>query len=233
VKHLSAKIVALLCVVSCATLAAEVWPGGQQVQIGDQNGDGRPDLWRRYDDHGRLTEIDRDTNFDGSPDILEYFRSGVLVRRESDRNFNGQTDLVEEFDPGTQAQTRSVMDVDYDGIADVLVLFLDGRPVFSRRIGDLNKAAQQQHGPSAASSRSGVPLAALIDPSDSETSVRADRTAPNHDHVVGLSTSGGLPHAKFTVVDRLGPSTAIARADANMDALTAGLPHAPRAPPAS
>jgi hypothetical protein len=233
VRNLTAKAVALLCVVSCATLAAvEIWPVSQRIQTGDENGDGRPDLWRRYDAHGHLTEIDRDTNFDGSPDIQEYFRSGVLVRRESDRNFNGQTDLVEEFDPGTQAKTRSVVDIDYDGTADVLELFRDGRPVFSRRIGDRKDAARPPN-PSAARQRDGVQLAELVDPSESDTSVRDARIASSEDDVVGLSTSGGLPRARFILVARLGPSAALVRTNAEHDALTVRLPHAPRAPPVS
>jgi hypothetical protein len=232
VKHLTAKLVALFCVVSCGTLAAvEVWPTRQQVQTGDQNGDGRPDLWRRYDAHGRLTEIDRDTNFDGSPDIQEFFQSGVLVRRESDRNFNGQTDLVEEFDPRTRAEIRSVVDVDYDGIADVLVLFRDGRPVFSKQIREPNQPAQRTEHASASRPRDGVHLSALIDPSESDLSVRGARIASNSDDEVLWSTSGGLPRARFTLVGRLGPSASIVRIEAEPDALTFRLPHASRAPP--
>lgn len=224
----------MLCVVSCATLAAlEVWPESQRIQTGDQNGDGRPDLWRRYDDHGHLTEIDRDTNFDGSPDIQEYFRSGVLVRRESDRNFNGQTDLVEEFDPGTQAQTRSIVDVDYDGTADVLVLFRDGQPVVSKQLGDLNKARGQRPDASANRQRDGVQLTELIDPSESELSVRGSRTLTTHDQIIGLSTSGGLPYARFILVGRPGRSATLVSNVAEPDATTVHLPHAPRAPPLS
>ena len=216
----------------------EVWPASQRVQIRDQNGDGRPDLWHRYDAHGHLTEIDRDTNFDGTPDIQEYFLRGVLVRRESDRNFNGQTDLVEEFDLGTQAQTRSVVDIDYDGTADLLVLFRDGRPVFSKRICELtkradNKTAEPKHHPSAYRSRDGVQLTALIDPSESDLSVRGGRIASSNDDVIGLSTSGGLPRARFKLVARLRPSGTVAGSEADFDALTVRLPYAPRAPPVS
>jgi len=233
VKRLTAKVVALLCVVSCATLAAvEVWPAYEHVRTGDQNGDGVPDLWHRYDAKGRLIEIDRDTNFDGSPDIQEYFQSGVLVRREWDRNFNGQTDLVEEFDPSTQAETRSVVDVDYDGTADLLVLFRDGRPVFSKRIREFKQPAQPNQNPSAYRSRGGAQLAALIDPSESDASVRGAEIASSTDGVIGLSTSGGLPRARFILVG-LGSSATIPGVESEPDAPLARLSHAPRAPPVS
>src|SRR6202035_769290 len=98
-KSLSSRYLALLCVVACATVATvEVWPAARHLRTEDHNGDGRPDIWRRYDNRGQLTEVDVDSNFDGSPDIEEYYERGILVRRESDRNFNGQADLVEEFD---------------------------------------------------------------------------------------------------------------------------------------
>src|SRR4029077_2909888 len=113
--------------------ALELWPATRLVRTVDQNGDGRPDVWRHYDNRGQLTEVDVDTNFDGRPDIEEYYERGVLVRRESDRNFNGQADLLEEFDVDTHGHTRSVVDTDYDGTADLLVFFRDNRPVFSKQ----------------------------------------------------------------------------------------------------
>jgi hypothetical protein len=131
VKHLSARLVAVLCVMSSVTVAAvEIWHAARTVRTADQNGDGRPDIWRHYDNRGQLAEVDVDSNFDGQPDVEEYYEGGVLVRRESDRDFNGQADLIEEFDAETHRQTKSVVDIDYDGTADLLVLFRDGRPVF-------------------------------------------------------------------------------------------------------
>ena len=53
------------------------------------------------------------------------------MRRDSDRDFNDRVDLVQEFDPTTHEHVRTVVDVDSDGTADLLVLFQDGRPVFS------------------------------------------------------------------------------------------------------
>lgn len=234
-KHLSARIVALFCVLGCATVAAvEVWPSGRHLLTGDKNGDGRTDLWRRYDSRGQLTEIDRDTNFDGSPDVQEYYQRGVLIRREWDRNFNGQTDLVEEFDPDTHGQTRSVVDVDYDGTADLLVLFRDGLPVFSKQIYGLGERADTPGaGPAAHRHTGGVHLAALVDPSQADTAVRTVRVSTDDDEWLGLSTSGGLPHTRFVLVGRLPASARIVGADARAGALTMQLPKASRAPPLS
>src|SRR5215467_8006546 len=140
------QIVRLALVVAlgvCTTAAVFTLPkNAQYVRAEDRNGDGRPDEWRRYDQTGRLAQISVDSNFDGRSDIEEYYDSeGILIRRESDRNFNGQVDLIEEFDPTTHQHAESVVDVDYDGRADLLVLFRDGRPVFSKRAPEAVRAA--------------------------------------------------------------------------------------------
>lgn len=100
-----------------------------RVQIDDRNHDGRPDVWRFFDAQGRLTRIDIDTNFDGRPDQEEQYQQDALTRRTSDRNFDQRVDLVEDFDPATHQRIRSLVDVDFDGRGDLLVLFADGRPV--------------------------------------------------------------------------------------------------------
>jgi len=235
VKPFSARIVALLCSLSLATVAAvEIWPSHQQVLTSDRNGDGRSNVWRRYDTQGRLTEIDRDTNFDGHPDIEEYYQRGVLIRRESDRNFNGQIDLIEDFDPVTQGQTRSVADVDYDGTADLLVLFQDGRPVFSKQIQAGGKPSQNWRATTAVDRRLGNQhLAALINPFESDTAIRGLQMAPNGGGSVGLSTAGGLPRARFSLLGRLVASAPLVDTNPACDALAVSLLHASRAPPIS
>jgi hypothetical protein len=87
----------------------------------------------RSDARGAIVERRFDTNGDGRPDVVEYYRNGALLRRVSDRNFNGVTDLVEDFDAVTQQRVRSIVDQDYDGTADVLLLYRDGEPVVSER----------------------------------------------------------------------------------------------------
>jgi hypothetical protein len=233
-KHVSARCVALLCVVACATVAAvDVWPGSRPVRTEDHNGDGRPDIWRRYDSRGQLAEIDVDSNFDGSPDIEEYYERGVLVRRESDRNFNGQADLVEEFDAETHAQTRSVIDIDYDGTADLLVLFRDGRPVFSERTWSPKRVGLPTTSSPGIHQGGAGHLARLMDPFESDTAVRATHTASGADDYVGLSTSGGLPCAPVTTAGRMSASARLVARNVQPDALKPLLRRSPRAPPAS
>ncbi len=102
-----------------------------RVQTDDRNHDGRPDVWRFFDARGKLTRVAIDANFDGRPDQEEVYQHEALTRRSSDRNFDQRVDLVEEFDPITHERVRSLVDVDYDGRADLLVLFASGRPVHS------------------------------------------------------------------------------------------------------
>jgi len=223
------RCLALLCVVACATVAAvEVWPTARHLRTEDHNGDGRPDVWRRYDNRGQLTEIDVDSNFDGSPDIEEYYEQGILVRRESDRNFNGQADLVEEFDAEAQERTRSVVDTDYDGTADLLVLFRDGQPVFSERT---RPGIATGSSPGIDHGGAGH-LVRLMDPFESDTAVRATHTASNADGCVGLSSSGGLPRSRVAV-SRVSPSARLIARDVQPHALTLLPRRSLRAPPVS
>jgi hypothetical protein len=217
-----------MCVVSCATLAAvEIRPVLRDVQTTDQNGDGRPDVWRHYDARGQVTEVDVDTNFDGKPDVEEYYERGVLVRRESDRNFNGQADLVEEFDRTTHGQTRSVVDIDYDGTADLLVLFRDGRPVFSKQT--YSKPSLSH--PAAGHQNDTTQLVPLTDPFQSETAMRTMHIAPDDEECVGVSTSGGLPSPRMTTVGRLSPCLRVVAHRVAPYVSTLRLPRSPRAPP--
>ena len=109
------------------------WTSVARTTTDDRNGDGRPDVWRTYDRDGRLVEVAVDSNFDGRSDVEEYYTGGDLIRRESDRNFDDRIDLVEEFDSTTHAQVRATIDTDFDGVADLLILFQDGRPVYTKR----------------------------------------------------------------------------------------------------
>ena len=228
-KRLSIRVAALFCVVSCAMLAAvELSPVRRLVRTWDQNGDGRPDVWRHFDARGQVTLVEVDSNFDGQPDIEEFYERGALVRRESDRNFNGQADLIEEFDAETHGQIRSVVDIDFDGTADLLVLFRDGRPVYSKRA------------PSKPSDTAGQPtvrkadnthLARLVDPFESDTAVRTVRVAPTVDVCIGLSTSGGIPSAAIELTGRLSLSTRLVSTRVSPRTPALLFPRSPRAPP--
>lgn len=125
------RLSAVAAVVFALAAAISAWSASGRTTTDDRNGDGRPDVWRTYDRHGRLVELAVDSNFDGRSDVHEYYTADGLVRRESDRNFDDRVDLVEEFDALTHAHVRSTVDADFDGTADLVVWFQDGRPVQS------------------------------------------------------------------------------------------------------
>jgi len=183
------------CALACAAAAisALVLPAGY-VRTEDHNGDGRADVWRTYDRDHHLLEVAVDTNFDGRSDVHEYYEREALVRRESDRDFNDRVDLVEEFDPATNQHVRSVVDVDSDGAADLLVLFQDGEAVFSTWAdrGSPALSANVSSRMPLAVSRSGQDqLVPLEDPFRTETAVRAVAVSSSPGQWIGLSSSGG------------------------------------------
>jgi hypothetical protein len=102
---------------------------GIRLRTEDRNGDGRPDVWKYYDDRGTLLHVAIDTNFDGRSDIDESFEQGQLVARQQDRNFDDRVDRIDTFDVSTGQLAVSTIDVDLDGRADEEVFFRDGRPV--------------------------------------------------------------------------------------------------------
>ena len=225
----SLRVTTLLCLLLCAIVAAvELSTLRRFVSTTDRNGDGRPDVWRHFDARGQVTRVDVDSNFDGRPDIHEFYERGTLVRRESDRNFNGQADLIEEFDAETHGQTRSVVDVDFDGTADLLVLFQDGRPVSSRYAAPTHIDSPTQR---TVRETDGLRLAALVDPFESDLTVRGVRVAPTIDVCAGVSTSGGLPLSPFALTDRVAPSASLDCAHVSAPGPARFYPRSPRAPP--
>ena len=116
---------------ACSAAAVSLWPRGRDVRTDDRTAtdglmSGASTIVR-----ASSATVAVDTNFDGRSDVHEYYRRGALVRRESDRDFNDRVDLVQEFDATTREAVRSVSDVDFDGVADLLVLFQGGQPVYS------------------------------------------------------------------------------------------------------
>jgi len=240
-KNLWARWVAGFCLVAWATVAAVSGPpGARRVLTEDRNRDGRPDAWRHYDQSGRLTEVSLDSNFDGRSDVEEFYDArGAILRRESDRNFNGQVDLVEEFDPATHEHARSVVDVDYDGIADLLVLFRDGQPVFSKPAPAATTRVEQPRSPAdrpfqIARHDNAESLAPLSDPFQSDTTFRVAVTVPASDGCVGLSTSvAGLPRPREgTASPVVSPSRRIEPSVAAGSSVPLS-PRSPRGPPLS
>lgn len=224
------RVVLLFLFASAAVAAFEICTSASlRIRTQDHNGDGRPDVWRHYDAKGLLTRVAVDSNFDGRADVEEYYERGALVRRESDRNFNGQADLIEDFDTDTHEPNRSVVDVDFDGTADLLVLFRDGRPVFSRHAGP------QQRSGNLTADRSGAAdyLDPLSNPFDSDLAMRALRLPAGADGSAGLSASGGLPSQRAAVIGPHRGSAQLAARDIHAPAFTLSPHRSPRAPPLS
>ncbi len=157
--------------------ALSTWAGIDWTSTDDRNGDGRPDVWRTYDQAGHLIEVAVDSNFDGRSDVHEYYTGGDLVRRESDRNFDDRVDLVEEFDATTHVPVRATVDTDFDGTADVLTLFEDGRPVYSVRATSGQRAhVEHQQAGTVRRPDGQSPIRAFKDPFAADTTVRSPRS---------------------------------------------------------
>ena len=184
-----------------------------------------------------LTEVRIDSNFDGRSDIEEYYDHGVLVRRESDRNFDDRVDLVEEFDTATHERVRSVADLDFDGTADLLLLFQDGRPVFSKAVRSLDldprsSGRRGDHATRFVEHRSADErLAPLADPFRGDTAVRGAHSIEGTSEGIGLSTSGGLPRPYVDVVGFLPPSARLQFHHDRRGAVAPPFVRSPRGPP--
>jgi hypothetical protein len=230
-------LVAILCVVaSAAAGSVSLWPRAGSSRTEDRNGDGRPDVWRVYDREGRLSEVAIDTNFDGRSDVHEYYEGGVLVSRESDRNFDDRVDLVQQFDYTTHEQARAVEDVDYDGTADLLVLFQGGRPVFSKWAHPATPgvaSGSSALNPEIPPRTTDDPLTPFEDPFRTDLAVKAIRVVDGSSGSVALLTSGSLPVASREFVARLASSSALALTGLRHAPSAILDPHASRGPPAS
>jgi hypothetical protein len=222
-------LVALLCGSMCiSTATVSAWFAGGSVRSDDRNGDGRPDVWRTYDRAGQLTEVAVDTNFDGRSDVREYYDHGVLIRRETDRNFDGVVDLIESFDPVTCERVREVADVDFDGRADLFLLFQNGRPVYAKWTAP----------PSATDRRTGLPsrgedLRALSDPFRGDLAVSAVTTRHNPQDAGRLWKSEGMPAPPARTVTPTAPVLPVASSSSSFRSSTARGRWSPRGPPVS
>jgi hypothetical protein len=225
-----------LCALVCAAATVSWWPLGHDVRTDDKNRDGRPDVWRVYDRQGQLVTIAIDTNFDGRSDVHEYYERGALVRRESDRDFNDRIDLIQEFDATTRQAVRSVTDIDLDGVADLLELFQDGRPVYSEwvhgptRVGVSRLSAQATN-----ASQTGVDhhLVPLADPFRGNLVVRATRLGIGFGDYVGLATSGGLPAFGWNLASPFASASDLSDSGTSNSSSVVVLQYSPRGPPLS
>jgi hypothetical protein len=189
----------ILAISACTSALVLHWPHRESVVTEDLNHDGRPDVWCVYDVENHLTEVFRDTNHDGRRDIREYYDQGALVRRESDRDFNNQIDLVEDFDAATGERSRSVMDLDSDGRADLLVLFRGTDVVFIKSAAPSPNSAAHQA--SNARLRARDELVPFDDPFGADLTLRPAHVPVRTREFVGLATAGGVPGAQRTSLD--------------------------------
>jgi hypothetical protein len=204
------RCVAVLGVLILGTVTAlSLWPTSGRVSTDDRNGDGRPDVWLTYDRQGQIVEKAVDSNFDGRSDVREYYLGGQLVRRESDRNFDDRIDLVEDFDATTHQHTRLVADSDFDGTADLLVLFKDNRPVFSKRA-PLRVRGRTAKAGLIPARRGDAPLAHFADPFAGDITLRSapitSTTSDSVGTIVGVTVCPGPGDSRVRVVsavDRL------------------------------
>jgi hypothetical protein len=223
-KRSARGLVAIVCVAGALAATASAWLAAGWVRSEDRNRDGRPDLWRFYDSRGELTRVATDTNFDGRSDQQDYYDHGVLIRRERDRNLDDRVDLIESFDPTSHEHIRSVIDVDFNGTADLLVLFRDGHPVFSEWLpAEAGTADIVSREPSA-------PLAPLVDPSRHQAALDAVGPHSSAGGTVAWLSTMGLPE------HRLDALTVIADLRANPARVLAlhslaRSGHSPRGPP--
>ncbi len=225
-----------LCALLCAVAAVSWWPHARDVRTDDKNRDGRPDVWRVYDRQGQLVTMAVDTNFDGRSDVHEYDERGALVRRESDRDFNDRVDLIQEFDATTRQTVRSVTDVDMDGVADLLVLFQDGRPVYSEWAqGSPRVVLSRLSAQPPDASQAGIDhhLVPLEDPFRGNLAVRAVRAGPGFGDYIGLSTSGGLPASAESPARPLASASRLSASAISNFSSTVALQYSPRGPPSS
>jgi hypothetical protein len=230
--RLARWLAAMLTLSACASAILTSCSHVERVLTEDVNRDGRPDAWRVYGPDGHLTEVARDTNLDGRPDVREYYDRGALVRRESDRNFNDQIDLVEDFDAVTGEHVRSVIDLDDDGCADLLVLFQNARPVF------VEYAARRPVAP-AIRPRSMVgrapvgdsSLRPLDDPFRGDLVVRSAHRAVGSPTLVSLSIVGSTPPARRRILAWLVPASRVAVDPSPLGETADLLPGSPRGPP--
>ena len=232
-RAVSLRCLTIVGVCICATVAASLWSVGyapsvfnvHNVRTDDRNGDGRPDVWRTYDREGLVIEQAIDSNFDGRSDVHEYYVRGALVHRESDRNFDDRVDLVEDFDATTHEHVRSVIDSDFDGTADLLVLFQGGRPVFSKWA----PSDQTTAGDFIVTPAGARDLAPLNDPFTSDL---AFRSTPRSDEAPdSVWTDVGLTIWPAMTARELQSGSALRRLDASLLRSPVVGARSPRGPP--
>ena len=229
--HYRRALTLLLSVLVCTSAAlVSISAPAAWMRTEDLNRDGKPDVWRSYTSDGRLASVAVDTNFDGRSDVLEFYDDGALIRRESDRDFNDQIDLVQEFDQATQKIVRSVADVNSDGVGDLLVLFQDGRPVYSKWARAIRPVARDSIA-TRMSRPVDLPLVSLVDPFSADLAFKAVRVASAAADSLGFPEPVGIPEDGRSAVGIANSSPTITFDDQSESRINAS-PSSLRGPPA-
>ncbi len=88
---------------------------GLGVATLDLNRDERADRWTITNGAGQLVRVEHDLNFDGNPDLWQYFdpQTSKLVEEELDLDFDFRVDLVVYYQDGVLA--RKDLSLAFDG----------------------------------------------------------------------------------------------------------------------
>lgn len=78
----------------------EYYNADQQIEkVGlSQAGDGNVDAWAFYAEDGTMARMEVSTRRDGTPNRVQFYENGVLVRAEEDTNGDSRADKWEQFD---------------------------------------------------------------------------------------------------------------------------------------
>ncbi len=100
----------------------------------DRNADGSPEEIIFFDQEVRPRELRLDRNGDGRPDKWQFYRKGRLFKVEEDRDFNGRVDLKAKIGPQGKPQVIW-RDEDNDGCFEIEEkLFPSRREVFVSKL---------------------------------------------------------------------------------------------------
>jgi hypothetical protein len=106
-----------------------------------------------------------------------------------------------------------VSDVDFDGVADLLVLFQDGRPVYSKWAQTIRAIPLRAADITDTSRTASQPLKSLSDPFSGDVVFKALRTSAASDDPVWLPAPMGMPAVTSDVGGVAHCSSSIAFAD--------------------
>jgi hypothetical protein len=90
----------------------------------DFNFDGNPDIYLYLNSQGDVIEEEMDLDVDGVIDVVNYYRSGALHRKEMSADFTGHFTVIKFYDPNGKL-SRVERDRDNNGRVDVWEYYQD------------------------------------------------------------------------------------------------------------